>query len=173
MKYLNLLVLLSGWLSVAYGQHHAQEKERKGLAVNTRLFKMLKVNDSLIFTYSFESCDAKKLAKLIDDDFEFYHDQGGITPSKEEFLKGLKNLCNLPYRPVRELVDESLRVFPLYKNGKLYGAIQKGIHNFYAIEKDKPKYLTSTAKFTHLWINTENRWQLKRVLSYDHYTPKK
>ena len=66
------------------------------------------------------------------------------------------------------MVENSLEVYPLEKNGVIYGAIQMGIHRFYALEKNKPEYITSTAKFTHVWLLENGNWKLGRALSYDH-----
>ena len=38
----------------------------------------------------------------------------------------------------------------------------------YAIEKHKSEYLTSTAKFSHVWIFEIGAWKLVEGLSYDH-----
>ena len=140
---------------------------------NSEVFKQLKSNDSLIFESSFNKCKIADLKPLISEDFEFYHDQGGITNTKKEFLESVeKNICSNPKsKPYRELVKGSLKVFPLYKNGTMYGAIQKGSHNFYLIEENKTRP-TVTALFTHLWILENKKWMLKRVLSY-HHTPLK
>ena len=110
---------------------------------------------------------------FISDDLEFYHDQGGLTTNKEDFLNAVKNnICSKPeMKPIRKIVQGSLEVFPLYENGKLYGAIQKGVHDFYIREPSKELYKTSSAKFTHVWILNNNEWILKRVLSYDHKNP--
>lgn len=141
---------------------------------STELYRTLKQNDSLLFNASFNTCDIPELEKLVSDDFEFYHDKGGPMGSKAEFIEKTKSgLCKLSYKARRELVEESLEVFPLYKDGVLYGAVQTGRHNFYAKEKDKPEYLTSTAIFTHVWLLENGSWKLKRVLSYDHQDPRK
>jgi hypothetical protein len=50
----------------------------------------------------------------------------------------------------RELVGE-LQVFPLYSDGKLYGALQNDIHNFHETT-NRNKVAGSTAKFSHLWL---------------------
>lgn len=136
---------------------------------NSEVFKALKKNDSLIFDSAFNKCNTKDLPALIAKDFEFYHDTGGITIGKEAFLKTTEqNICGNPkVKPFRELVNGSLQVYPLYENGTLYGAIQKGSHNFYLRENNKLRP-TVTAKFTHLWILENKKWTLKRVLSYDH-----
>ncbi len=136
---------------------------------NSALYKQLKKNDSLIFDSSFNKCKIADVRPLISEDFEFYHDQGGITNTKKEFLASIeKNICsNQKSKPYRELVAGSLKVFPLYKNGTLYGAIQKGTHNFYLIEETGTRP-TVSAYFTHLWVLENKKWMLKRVLSYHH-----
>lgn len=136
---------------------------------DTELFKMLKKNDSLIFDSAFNECKTQDMTPLIAEDFEFYHDTGGMTNGKEDFIKTTKqNICGNPkVRPYRELVKGSLQVFTLKKNGTLYGAIQKGDHNFYLKENGEIRP-TVSAKFTHLWILENKKWMLKRVLSYDH-----
>lgn len=133
------------------------------------LFSILESRDSLLFTKGFNECDTETLREMVSDDFIFYHDQSGITPSKEAFIESIKNgLCALPYHATRALDEGSLVVYPLYNNGVLYGAIQNGSHRFYAQEGEAEPYLTSTAKFTHLWILEDNIWKLKSVLSFDH-----
>lgn len=132
------------------------------------VFNQLQIRDSLLFEWGFNQCDTARAGQLISEDLEFYHDQGGITPSKEAFLRSVTGLCKLDYKPSRELDANSLEVHLLKNNGKLYGAIQSGTHRFFGQKGNEPKYLTSTAKFIHLWILEEGDWKLKRVLSYDH-----
>lgn len=136
---------------------------------SSELYKTLKKNDSLIFDSAFNECKTSDLTALIAEDIEFYHDTGGIDIGKEPFLESVKQgICGNPaVRPYRELIKGSLQVFPLKNNGTLYGAIQKGDHNFYLKENGKTRP-TVTAKFTHLWILENKKWTLKRVLSYDH-----
>jgi len=135
---------------------------------SSELFKTLKKNDSLIFDSSFNTCNLKVLAELINENFEFYHDKSGILEGKDNFIKNTKNgLCKSVHKLRRELINHTLEVFPLMKNdGEIYGAIQKGRHHFYEYE-----IKTSTAYFTHLWILKDNKWLLKRVLSYNHISP--
>lgn len=137
---------------------------------SSELFQTMKKMDSIVFERGFNKCMHSEIEQFLSNDLEFYHDQGGITNSKEAFLETLKkNICaNLEMKPIRKLTKGSLEVFPLYNNGNLYGAIQKGIHEFYMSEPDKDIYLTSTAKFTHVWVKENDNWKLKRVLSYDH-----
>ncbi len=136
---------------------------------SSELYKTIKEKDSLLFNLGFNNCDIKQFENLVGDNFEFYHDQSGITNSKTAFISGIKNgLCKLPYKPKRVLSDNEMEVFPLEKNGVLYGAIQTGVHHFYALEDSKPEYLTSTAKFTHIWILENGDFKLSKGLSYDH-----
>jgi len=136
---------------------------------DSELFKTLKKNDSLLFDSAFNKCKISDMVSLIANDLEFYHDTGGITNGKEEFLRTVKqNICSNPKsRPYRELVKGSLQVYTLTKNGVLYGAIQKGEHDFYLKENGEIRP-TVSAKFTHLWILENKKWTLTRVLSYDH-----
>jgi CubicO group peptidase (beta-lactamase class C family) len=136
---------------------------------SSELFTTIKEKDSLLFNIGFNNCDIVQFENLISENFEFYHDQSGITNSKSAFIVSIENgLCKLDYKPKRVLDKNSLEIFPLMKNGVLYGAIQNGTHKFYAIEKDDTEYLTSTAKFTHLWILENGKWKLSKGLSYDH-----
>ena len=136
---------------------------------SSELYKTIKEKDSLLFNIGFNNCDIIQFKKLVSDNFEFYHDQGGITKSKSEFIQSIENgLCKLDYKPKRVLDVKSLEIFPLKKNGVLYGAIETGIHSFYAIEKKQEEYLTSIAKFTHLWMLENGNWKLSKGLSYDH-----
>ncbi|SDL31352.1 CubicO group peptidase, beta-lactamase class C family [Salinimicrobium catena] len=161
MKLSRLLFCLFLLFHVVNGS--AQEKD-----LHQKIMKM----DSLLFEEGFNKCNMEALKKITAEDLEFYHDQGGIILGKSDFIETTrKNICSINYKPIRKLDKESLEVFPLKSNGKIYGAIQSGIHEFYAKEEGKEPYLTSTAKFTHLWLKQGEKWLLKRVLSYDHRGP--
>lgn len=137
---------------------------------NSELYKTLKTNDSLLFNVGFNKCDIQQFQNLTSDDLEFYHDKAGVINSKEEFIKVMANgICKKdnPYKARRELVENSLKVFPLYNNGKLYGAIQNGNHRFFENFEGKEK-AGSIAKFSHLWILEDNQWKIKRIYSFDH-----
>jgi CubicO group peptidase (beta-lactamase class C family) len=136
---------------------------------SSELYKSIEIKDSLLFNVGFNNCDIKQFEILVSETFEFYHDQAGITNSKAEFISGIQNgLCKLTYKPKRILANNKMEVYPLEKNGVLYGAIQTGNHNFYAVEESKAEYLTSVAKFTHVWILENGDFKLSKGLSYDH-----
>ncbi|WP_405605733.1 nuclear transport factor 2 family protein [Polaribacter sp. Asnod1-A03] len=133
----------------------------------SNLYKVLKSKDSILFKSSFDNCDLKKIRTIISEDFEFYHDVSG-SQNKEDFINAVKeNLCANPSVNNRTLVKNSLAVFPMKNNNKLYGAIQKGKHTFQQKIDGKMKTV-GIADFTHLWILENNQWKLKRVLSYNH-----
>lgn len=142
------------------------------VAKNSALFLELKTQDSVFFERAFNLCDMDYLNKAIHKDLIFFHDQGGIQ-DKAKFLENTKNnICsNANMKPIRKVEENSLEVFPLYNDGKLYGVIQTGIHNFYIRESGKTDRLTSKAKFIHVWLLENSNWLLKEVLSFDHHDP--
>jgi len=138
---------------------------------SSELFQQLKAADSLLFNIGFNTCNMAPFETLVSENFEFYHDKGGITDSKAEFIQTFKDgLCKTPetYQSRRELVAGSLEVFALKNNGELYGAIQNGKHQFYEKLVDKAETKGNVARFTHLWLLEDGVWKLIRSLSYDH-----
>ena len=132
------------------------------------LFDELKSLDSFIFTAGFNQCETDKIVGLFTEDLEFYHDKGGVTYGREAFIQSVENnICKSEYKPNRHLVEGSLEVHPLYQNGELYGAIQHGVHTFSDLQNGE-RVMQGKARFTHLWMLKDDKWQIKRVLSYDH-----
>lgn len=141
---------------------------------NQVLFNLIKEKDSLLFQIGFNQIDTLIVAGLTANDFEFYHDEHGITETKSGFINNIDGIRALPFKTWRTLVNGSMEVFPLYKDNSqvLYGAIQNGTHDFYQQNEGEDARKTNTARFTHLWIIENGDWKLKRVLSYDHQVPK-
>ena len=119
---------------------------------------------------AFNRCDVAGLAKMNTADLEFYHDVGGLMSGRNQFVSAMKkNICADPQRHVRrEAIADSIRVSPLRNNGKLYGAIISGEHQFYDVKKGANEYLTGTARFTHVLVLDKGVWKVSRVLSFDH-----
>jgi Domain of unknown function (DUF4440) len=135
---------------------------------SSELYKTLKKQDSLLFNVGFNNCNMSQFENILDTNFESFSAQKGIIHSKSEFIQAIKNgLCKSLVFKKRELVNNSFELFPLEENGILYGAIQSGIHNFYSIENGIKKEVTSSAKFTHIWLIKNDIWKLTKVLSYD------
>ncbi|MDW9380673.1 serine hydrolase [Chryseobacterium sp. JV558] len=135
------------------------------------LYKTILSKDSLFFSAGYNTCNIGKMESMLSDGFEFYHDKGGFE-DKKKFIIDFKNgLCKSPetYQLKRVLVDKSTEIYPMYKEGKIYAAIQNGDHLFYEKIGDQAEKLVGEAKFTHLWILENVEWKLKNSLSFDHH----
>jgi Domain of unknown function (DUF4440) len=142
------------------------------VAKDSPLFLDLKRQDSVFFERSFNRCDFDYLEKAVHTELVFFHDQGGIQHKSEFLLAVRNNICgNANFKPIRKLKEGSLEVYPLYQDGKLYGAVQSGVHLFYIREPNQKDRLTNIAKFTHVWLVDNGNWILREVLSYDHQEP--
>ena len=139
----------------------------------SEIFIELQKGDSILFEEGFNKCNLSAVEKLLVPDFEFYHDQNGIQ-DRETFLKGFKeSICSNPnYKPIRKLVKGSLIVYLLKNEGKIYGAIQMGDHDFYIAEPNKALRFTENAKFIATWLLVNGEWKIKQELSYNHNKPK-
>ncbi|MBL4704218.1 MAG: class A beta-lactamase-related serine hydrolase, partial [Flavobacteriales bacterium] len=136
---------------------------------SSELYETIKEKDSLLFNVGFNNCDMAQFEILVSHNSEFYHDKAGIVKTKSEFILNIKSgVCNNEYKAIRKLDSAKTEIYPLYNNGKLYGAIQNGVHRFYALEESNTEYISSIAKFTHLWILENGKWKLSKGLSYDH-----
>lgn len=141
--------------------------------VETKLYQILKKNDSILFNAAFNTCEIEILQNLFTEDFEFYHDKGGMTEGRELFLSQIAQGCqnrdlNKPQPAKRHLVKGSLEVYPMYKNNELYAAIQHGEHTFEFLNETQEYQKGDIAKFTHVWVLDEGNWKIKREISYDH-----
>lgn len=141
-----------------------------GPAPTQALTEEIRAADAALFSAFFDRCDIPALTNLIADDFEMIHDKGGmIAATKAEMIAGFEKTCarqktGEDYRARRELVAESLKVYPVNK----FGAIEIGEHKFYQLLPGKPEKLVEVALFTQVWKKEESGWKLARVLSYDH-----
>jgi Domain of unknown function (DUF3471) len=68
----------------------------------------------------------------------------------------------------REAIPETVKVYPLQKNGVTYGAVLSGEHYFYINDSGKPEYRDGVAKFFHIWLLKDGTWKMARAASYDH-----
>ncbi|WP_299439997.1 DUF4440 domain-containing protein [uncultured Aquimarina sp.] len=154
-----LMVSLCITLSLGYSAHAQQSGALKDLTTT-----ILTLDTE--FWKSYNSCDINKFRTFFVEDFEFYHDKGGLTAGLTKMMSSVENgLCN-PENPRvrREVVKGSVAVYPLNN----YGAIITGEHVFYVSENGKKERLAEIAKFTHVWQHKNEQWKMTRVLSYDH-----
>ncbi len=133
-----------------------------------KLEAIIRQNDSS-FWNAYNNCDTIKIRQYFTVDIEFYHDKGGLTLGLENLMISFrKNLCTGSMRLRRQVIEGSVRIFPLEKTDVAYGAIISGDHEFYVLEQGKKERLDGVAKFTHVWILRDGVWKMSRVLSYDH-----
>jgi hypothetical protein len=134
------------------------------------LFKAIMTQDSLLFNVGFNTCAIRQFEVLLTDNFEFFHDKSGMSDKKKFLVDLKKGLCANPgsYQARRELIPGTTLVYALFNNGKLYGAIQEGIHQFFEKQTGKPEKFGSSARFTHVWLLKDGVWKLARSLSFEH-----
>ena len=153
----NVLLLLS-LLAVAAARVDAQPPPDP--AAQAELLRTISSLDSALFD-AYNRCDLEKIGSLLAEDLEFYHDQTGLSRSRQASVDAIKqNICG---KVRRELV--SLEVYQL----KGYGAVETGVHRFCDSRKyEKCGEDSGVAKFVMLWQNKDGVWQITRVISYDH-----
>jgi ketosteroid isomerase-like protein len=148
----------------------AAHAQRAGPSPSQALTEEVAAADKALFAAVFDTCDTGTLAKMVTDDFEFYHDKDGLSStSGAQFVKAIEGMCarqktGEDYRSRRELVAGSLKVYPLNN----YGAVEVGEHRFFKLTPGKPEQLVEVSLFTQVWKKEPSGWKLARVLSYDH-----
>lgn len=142
------------------------QKEEQQAQLTQTIFKQ----DSLLFDAMFNKHDVAYLKNILTTDFEFYHDKGGqIATSSDDIIKSFERIWKKQEAGEknwqrRELINESFEVYPLNN----YGVMQVADHKFYETKSDGTEFLMDTAKFMHLWKETDEGWKLAQVVSYDH-----
>ena len=124
--------------------------------------------DADLFAAVFDRCDVDGITAMLTDDFRFVHDKDGES-TRAQFVDNFKSHCDrvktgedFPAR--RELVPGSLEVWPINK----YGALEIGVHRFYARLPGKPEQLTETGNFMILWKQVGGKWLMAESISYGH-----
>jgi hypothetical protein len=158
-----ILFLLSVTALPAISQTEKDSKE------SLALFKTIAELDSGLFANIY-TCNPEKNASYFTEDLEFYHDKDGLLNTRKAFMEALaKNFCTeRAFQLKRELVKETLQVFPLNN----YGAVETGEHLFLEVYPGKQPVLVGRSKFTNLWQNKNGVWKISRVISYDHQPAK-
>lgn len=125
------------------------------------LFATIQSLDTQLFD-AYNRCNLEKFGALLDDDLEFYHDATGLSRGRQAVVDAVKkNICG---KVTRELVPGTLEVYPLAH----YGAVEIGVHRFHRPGHDDTGPVEE-AKYILLWQNTDGRWRLTRVISFDHH----
>ncbi|HEY5337694.1 MAG TPA: nuclear transport factor 2 family protein [Rhizomicrobium sp.] len=145
-------------------QYHLTDGPKMDAALTATIAKA----DRDLFDAVFTQCDAAKVAAMLTGDFHFVHDKDGES-SRAQFVDNLKGHCDrvktgVDFPARRELVPGSLQVWPINK----YGALEIGVHRFYATLPGKPEQLTETGNFMILWKNVDGKWLMAESISYGH-----
>ena len=116
---------------------------------------VLELDDSYFTAYN--ECDMETQEKLLSDDLEFYHDQSGLSTSKDEILTSIEaNICG---KVRRELVKGSVEVHEI----KDFGAVEIGLHKFY--NNREPDAVSKPSRFITLWKQDNGSWKMYRIVS--------
>lgn len=149
----DVLVLHQGGKDLKAQRTHSQPYE---------LYDTVLALDSLLYQ-AYNSRDLDAFMVYFAPDLEFYHDVTGFTTYTDN-LNRFKTNFTRPTVMRRVLLKNSLEVYPI--NG--FGAIEVGTHQFYQTDPGKPERLVSEPKFMHVWQNTNGKWKIVRIVSYDH-----
>ncbi len=130
--------------------------------ISRELYDSIAYLDSIFFN-AFNTRNLDKLAVLLSDNLEFYHDLGGVTNYSQN-MDAFKKTFENERRVRRELVKGTLEVYPIND----YGAVETGTHRFYATEIGQEEKLSSEAKFVQIWQKKNGAWKITRIISYGH-----
>jgi len=130
--------------------------------IDKELYDTIARMDSIFF-HSFNSRNIDKIITLLSENLEFYHDLGGVT-NYDQNIDAFKKTFENERKVRRELVTGSLEVYPI----KDYGAVETGLHRFFATEKGQQEKLSSEARFVHVWQKKDGEWKITRIISYGH-----
>jgi len=121
--------------------------------------------DAALFD-AYNHCDLDRFASFMDENVEFYHDQGGVTLGRAALTDSVKkNICG---KTTREVVPGTLKIY--YMKG--YGAIEMGVHRFHHPGHEDTEGV-GEGQFIHLSQYKDGAWKITRVMSYDHHAAPK
>jgi hypothetical protein len=113
--------------------------------------------DSILF-HAYNTCDTVTYSAMFsDNDFEFYHDGGGLTTDKQASVQAfIKNVCG---KVTRELLKGSIEVSPVPN----FGAVEIAKHRFH--NSQEPNAESHYARFVIVWKRESGGWKITRVIS--------
>lgn len=119
------------------------------------------------FWTAFNRCDQRAMAALFTSDAEFYHDKTGLKVGRSAVASSMmRGPCANPQkqRIRREAVEEGIRFDPLAGGF----ALLAGEHRFVETKAGEPERPSGMARFTTVWQRVGAKWQMRRIVSYDH-----
>lgn len=155
MKNLLVFVSLSAFAVLIFTCFRTRPVEVEA-AVSMSLYDSIAAMDAT-WEDAYNNCKLDVMDKIISEDLEFYHDQGGLMTSKQKLNEALKaNICG---KVTRVLKKGSLEVFPI----RGYGAVEMGLHAFHNSKETGSQLHYS--KFVHIWKRENGTWRITRVIS--------
>src|ERR1700687_3960395 len=125
------LTLLAIALVFGAGASSAQQSEKDKAATSGELFETIGRLDGALFK-AFNAHNTDLLMSTFSEDLEFYHDTGGLANYRQTRTNFEKLFAQTPDIR-RELVRDSLKVYPI----KDHGALEVGQHRFCLKENGK------------------------------------
>lgn len=161
MKTSTAITAITLWAAAATSAYAAQDASAQG-ALDVALHQKIAKLDSDLFD-AFNKCadpaQLQKHATFFSPNTEFYHDNGGVTWTRDAMLANTQKYACGNY--TRQLVPDTLRVSPV----KDYGAISTGTHRFCQTSSGKCE---GAAEFVMIWHDINGTWEVTRSLSYGH-----
>ncbi len=153
-----LIVILSLFSLSNYAQNEYQDiLDTEYTPADKALYEVILAMDKKYFD-AYNECDMDTQASLYAEDLEFFHDKGGLSTSKPDLLKSLKN--NICGKVTRTLIEGSVEVYPIPN----YGAIEMGYHKFY--NNQEPNAKSKPSRFLLVWRNEDEKWIISKVISF-------
>jgi len=164
---MKIRLIIISMILVPFAMAHAQNNKGGKIpsdegAKQIELYKEIFKQDSIFFS-AFNRCDTLTYRQYLTNDFEFYHDLGGLHYLEEE-MQSIREMCQRNSHIRRQLLENTLEVHPLGVDG----ALEIGVHRFYHTNPGQSEHESGTYKFIHVWQKKGNVWRISRVISYDH-----
>src|SRR5580700_1726333 len=121
---------------------------------------------------AFNYRNAEAMRPFYAKDVEFFHDQVGRTLNQDAVIATFRNKFDGDYAErhqivQRELIQESLRLFPIPG----YGVLEVGNHRFTISTRETNRVTATTVgTFAHIIQDGDRGMKIKLALSYDHIT---
>lgn len=155
-----LVILMIFLLSIIACKNHHLGDNKVYTPIDRSLFSIINKQDSCLFA-AFNARNFEVFKEYFSENLEIYQDNIGVR-NYEQSMVAFKELFEKDYKLTRELIKESLEVYPI----KDFGAIEVGQHKFCHIENGKQ--ICGIFKFAHVWSFRDGKWKITRILTYDH-----
>lgn len=155
----NIKLFITTLMLVAIGfQNNVAAQGYQYQPRDQKLYDTIVHLDSVFFDY-YNTCNVNldKHSAFYADTLEFYHDNGGLSTSKQQVVEGIrKNVCG---KVTRELIPGSIEVYWIPG----FGAIEMGLHQF--SNKEEPNAEPHPSRFIIFWQYRNKEFKISKVVS--------